>query len=367
MTHYLPLGALRQWAAAILHRCGLAADDAQTSAELILRADARGLPTHGITRLPSYVDKLQSGEFNPRPGMRVTEAPGVVTIDADGAMGQVAAQRILEHGLGMLERHASVVCRVRDCGHLGAVGLYALAAAEAGAVCIAAQRTPPLIALPGHAGPVIGNNPLAFAAPVAGDSPLLVDMASSVAARGHILLRARTNDPIPAGWALDAQGDPTTDAHAALGGALIPSGGHKGLALSMLVELLAGALCASADSLQRVASELPVGRLGAVGGQSAFLLLFNPQRIAGCAEPTAQPDLVAEYLRVWTAAYLQRGGPSARLPGRRGADLERAAIATGVAISMPLMTELRKLARQFEVPVPPTQSTPHREEAGLER
>jgi len=117
---------------------------------------------------------------------------------------------------------------VRECGHLGALGIDALIAAEAGAFCVLGQRTPPLLALEGFTKVAIGHDPIAVGCPMPGPEPLVFDVACSVAARGHILLAAREGKPIPAGWAVDESRAPTTDAKRALKGAL-PMGGHKGI------------------------------------------------------------------------------------------------------------------------------------------
>jgi len=187
---------------------------------------------------------------------------------------------------------------------------------------------------------------------VAGGEPLTVDMASSVAARGHILLRARAKEPLPEGWALDAHGEPTTDAEAALEGSLLPTGGHKGLAMSMLVELLAGALSASADSVRAVATEGRVGREGAVGGQSAFMLLMNPHILSGDEDASEAGGLVGTYLRHWLGAYESRGGTQVRIPGRRGNRLEAQARGQGIALAPALFAELSALGEQAGLALP---------------
>lgn len=353
MTRHYPYEALRQWSQAILQAADVPAADALITAECLLRADARGVPTHGISRLASYVQKLATGEVNPQPAIVVQAQAGILTVEADGALGQVAARLGLERGLEMLQRHAVVVCQLRECGHLGALGMLALQAAEAGALAIVAQRTPPLLSMPGLQGPVVGNNPLAFACPVAGQPPLVVDMASSVAARGHILLRARKGEAIPEGWAVDEQGEATTDAQAALAGSLLPSGGHKGLALAILVEMLAGAMTAFESSVQRVGSEPRVTTHGAVGRQNACLLLFNAHALAPQTLPhEAQPTMAARYMCAWTESYLARGGPSARLPGQRGHALEVLAMRSGIAVPDALHQELQDLGSRLGCPLP---------------
>ncbi len=358
MTINFAWRALSEWSDNILQVMGVPEAAAATTARLLLRADARGVPSHGISRLPSYVQKLRSEEVNPNPTIEVYESGHVITIDADGALGQVAGCLALDHALNGLERSPMVICRLQECGHLGAIGLYALAAAEQGAVALVAQRTLPLLSLPGLAGPVIGNNPLAFAAPIAGAPPIVVDMASSVAARGQVLLKARAGEPLPPDWALDQDGNATTDAEAALTGSLLPTGGYKGFAMALFVELLAGGLVASDETVVKARNETRPARDGAVGRQSAFMMLIDPVRLVE-SDPRSSPHVVSQYLAAWQHAYRERGGPNARLPGERGARLEKMAKEHGVSVSQVVVDELSELGRELGVPFPPKSPAGH--------
>ncbi|MEO8203942.1 MAG: Ldh family oxidoreductase, partial [Betaproteobacteria bacterium] len=239
---------LEKWTAAIFVRSGVPPADADMAALMMVRSDLRGWRTHGLSRTASYVQRLETGEFNPQPDMRHTLRGGAMVFEADGAMGHVAAPAAIASGLKQLKHQATVFIAVREIGHLGALGIHALTAAERGVFCMIGQHTPPLLAMQGFKRPAIGHNPLAFGCPVPGSDPLVFDMACSVAARGHILLAARDGQPIPEGWALDADGAPTTDAKRALDGPLLPAGGHKGIGMAMMIELLAGAFSASAES-----------------------------------------------------------------------------------------------------------------------
>jgi LDH2 family malate/lactate/ureidoglycolate dehydrogenase len=337
---------LEFWCAGILERAGVPANDAAQAARIMLRTDSRGIRTHGITRLLSYVDKLQAGEVTAQPGISVHEgSAGVVTIDADGALGQVAMMHALQAGLRQLEQQPMVMVLLKECGHLGALGIYALMAAEQGAVCLLAQRTPPLMALEGFDGPAIGNNPIAFSSPIADQDPMVFDMACSVAARGHILLKSRQKADIPTGWALDKAGQPTVNAQAALEGALLPSAGYKGLGIAMLVECLAAGLTATPASIAGLSSKTAVATSGAVGRQSAFMLLVKPGAVAG--------HYFGEYMAEWAREYGERGGDQARLPGSRGADLERSIEQTGViSLDEMLYSELQQLGEKMDLALP---------------
>jgi LDH2 family malate/lactate/ureidoglycolate dehydrogenase len=205
------------------------------------------------------------------------------------------------------------------------------------------QRTPPLLSLPGFRRAAIGHNPLAFACPVPGSTPIVFDIACSVAARGHILLAAREGRPIPEGWALDELGAPTVDAERALQGALLPMGGHKGVGLAMMVECLAGALAATAESLDSRRNRIQDG--GAAGRQGAFFWLVRPAAFS-------HEGLFGRYMAQWIQTYVAAGGENARVPGARGNELERKARAGGIELDPTIERELDALGARLGIPFP---------------
>jgi LDH2 family malate/lactate/ureidoglycolate dehydrogenase len=328
--------ALAEWTAAVLETCDVPHQHAAEAASMLVRSELRGYKTHGMTRLASYVDRLQSNAFNPRPQMSAQSFPGGIVLNADGAMGHVAGPHAVRLGLEALQTSATVLVVLQSCGHLGALGIHTLLAAEGGAFSMMGQHTPPALAMEGFHGAAIGHNPIAFGCPVPGRPPIVFDVACSVAARGHILLAARENQPIPAGWALDAQGRPTTDANDALDGFLVPMGGHKGMGIAMMVECLAGALTAAAPAPN-------VKRGDAM--QGAFLWLVNPDAYGGQRAFT-------DYMRKWTEVYLAAGGDDARLPGNRGDAMERAGREQGIALPAAIMQELQSLGERLGIRFP---------------
>lgn len=342
MTHH-GAQALEHWTARIIASCGVPPEDAAQAAQMLLRTEMRGYGTHGLTRLRSYTERLLAGDFNPQPRMQHRAFPGGIVLDADGAMGHVAGPHAVRLARQALAGSASVLVAIQSCGHLGALGMHALLAAEAGYFCIVGQRTPPLLAMEGFQGAAIGHNPIAFACPAPGGAPVVFDIACSVAARGHILLAARDGRDIPPGWALDAQGQPTTNAAKALDGALLPMGGHKGIGIAMMVECLAGALGATAASLEPKANELPTS--GAMGRQGAFLWMVDTRGFVSEA-------LFDASMHQWITRYQESGGESAHVPGQRGATLETRCREQGIALAPALLEELRALGERRAIPLP---------------
>lgn len=335
--------ALEAWITQIFAACSMPPEQAAEAAAILVRSELRGYKTHGLTRVAAYAARLSAGDFNPLPKMQARSFPGGIVLDADGAMGQLAGPHAVRLGLEALKTSASVLIAVQSCGHLGALGIYALLAAEAGAFCMIGQRTPPILAMEGFDAPAIGHNPIAFGCPLPGQPPLVFDIACSVAARGHILLAAREGRPIPEGWALTAAGVPTTDADAALDGALLPMGGHKGIGIAMMVECLAGALTASAASLD--SDKNSIQKAGAAGRQGGFIWMVKPDAFA-------EGDIFGQYMAQWTQTYLAAGGDQARLPGNRGDTMEREGRRHGIKLPTAIARELQALSEEFRINFP---------------
>lgn len=343
-AHRYAADALQAFCTRLFAAKGLPEADARAVAACLVRSEMRGWRTHALSRTASYVQMIDEGLFNPRPAITHERRPGALIVEADAAMGQVAARDVLALGRAELAASASVLVSVRGVGHLGSLGLHALAAAEAGLFCLVGQHTPPLLALEGFTRGAIGNNPLAFACPVAGHDPLVFDMAASQAARGHILLAAREGRPIPDGWAIGDDGAPTTDAKRALQGALLPAGGAKGVGIAMLVQVLAASLAATAETAARPHPELrATGGTAAVG---AFFWFVDPGAFGGRAA-------FDESMGMWTSYYRESGPDGvARLPGARGADLERVARASGLSLVDATERDLRSLGQRLGVAFP---------------
>ena len=205
-------------------------------------------------------------------------------------------------------------------------------------IAFVAQSTPPIMALPGSRGAAIGNNPLAFASPAPGGPPLVFDIAASGVARGNVHAAARDGREIPAGWAIDAEGNPTTDPKAALAGAMLPMAGHKGVGLAMMVECLAGSLSGARPAA--VTGATPGSAPARVG---AFVFVANPQLVAGA-------EAYGSHMAAWLATYAAASGPEGRYPGQRAARLEVERGRDGIPLTAGVVGELRKVGELTGVP-----------------
>jgi len=331
----IPTDALRAWVAAVLAACGVDDADATLAGRELVRANLRGADSHGVSRLPVYARLLRAGVMTARPNTVIEEQAGLLHLHADRGLGQVAGTRAVNEAIARLQSAATCTIVLHRVGHLGALGVLALQLAEAGMIGLVLQNGPAVMAMPGATAAAIGNNPLAFGAPIAGGPPLVVDFASSLVAFGRIIDSARAGAPLSPGWALDATGAPTLDAAAALhGGMLSPLAGHKGIGLAMIVEVLAGSLSGVRPPAVQGAT-LP----GEFGG---FIYALNPALInAGFVAH------VAEWLHIYHAA-----GPDTRYPGERGAQSEAQREANGVPVSAPVLAELAALAAELGLQPP---------------
>jgi len=341
----ISLPALETWVATIFRRAGVDDASAALAATRLILADITGVRTHGIARLPSYWRQLTRGGLNPRPNIQYTWQGTVLAVDADLGLGQVVAPRVFAHALSALAPERSFVpFIIRNAGHLGALGSHLFDVAEHRKVAFLSQVTQPVMSPEGATRPAIGNNPIAFATPRPDGPPFVVDFAMSNVARGKIHVAERDGLPIPAGWAIDAQGAPTTDPVAALAGSLLPAAGHKGLALAMIVEVLAGALTGARPLLSEG---------GAPGGVGAFGFVLDPMALAG-------EEAFAQSMRAWTTHYHDAAGTHGRIPGERAAELRAAAAQAGVEIEDALYGLLVALGQTAETPFPAIEALPFR-------
>lgn len=239
-----PVEALRDYTFRTFVKAGLPEGDARIETDSLIEANLRGVDTHGITRmLGIYVERLRRGAVNPRPRPFVAaESPSTAIVDGDNGMGAVVANWAVGVCLRKAREAGSAWVGVRNSNHFGTCAYWAMQAARADMVGFATTNGPSNMAPWGGVTPFMSTNPLAFAAPASGGRSVVVDMATSVAAKGKIILAAKKGQKLPEGWAMDKRGRPTTDPQEAIDGLVMPLGGHKGYALSLMIDLLCGIL-----------------------------------------------------------------------------------------------------------------------------
>jgi LDH2 family malate/lactate/ureidoglycolate dehydrogenase len=233
--------ALTGYVAELLGAAGMPQGDAGLAAEQLVAADLRGVESHGVVRVPIYVERLRCGVMAARPAMQVVrETRSTAVFDGGNGMGQVVGQRAMELAVAKAAEHGEpAFVAVRNSNHFGAAGWFVEIATRAGMIGFAYTIGGINHMVPwGGAQAMLGNNPFAVGMPLRDEPPMVLDMACSVAARGKIIVAAKEGRSIPPDWAVDRDGRPTTDARAALEGFVAPVGGPKGYALTLTVGLL---------------------------------------------------------------------------------------------------------------------------------
>jgi LDH2 family malate/lactate/ureidoglycolate dehydrogenase len=238
----------RAFAIRVLAANGLPEGDARTVADCLVRADLRGVDTHGLQYLPHYLKRVRSGLINAKPSLSVQKVTSVAgLLDGQNAFGFVVASRAMAEAIDMAREFGIGLVSARRSTHFGMAACYVLQAVEAGFISLVFTNASPAMPPWGGRQALLGTSPLAAGVPSGSEVPYVLDMSPAVAARGKIRRAAKLGQDIPLGYALDANGRPTTDPKAALdGGVVLPIGGPKGSALSMLMDILGGVLSGAA-------------------------------------------------------------------------------------------------------------------------
>ena len=228
---------------AVLEKVGVPHANAEMVANSLLAANLRGVDTHGITRLPIYVERLQLGLMDGKAtGTVVSEGLSSAVYDGQNGMGQVVGTKAMQLAIAKAKSAGTAFVAVRNSNHYGTAAYYSMMALEHDMIGMTMTDSPPLMAPWGGRKGFLGTNPISIAAPAGKERPFVFDMATSVVARGAVILASKKGEQIPPTWAVDKDGLPTTDAKAALEGAVLPLGGHKGFGLAMAIDILGGIL-----------------------------------------------------------------------------------------------------------------------------
>jgi LDH2 family malate/lactate/ureidoglycolate dehydrogenase len=334
---------LSRLASDVFEHCGVPRADADIGAEVALWAQLHGSDSHGIVHLPLYVRGLLDRTIKAQPSFAVTRPmPACAVLDADHGLGLVASRRAIDLAIDIAKRLGLGAVAVRNSSHFGAAGYYADRAAEQGLIGLAFTNAMPAIAPTGGMEGLLGTNPIGAAFPIPDADPVIADMATAVVARSRIRhALAAGQKTIPEGWALDPSGQPTTDPAVAVKGSLLPIGGPKGYALSLMVEILCSALSDGEPGFQ-VTYENMVKRPSNI---CQFFLVLNPEGFAGKERYGARMTHIA--VVIGKAKPMQGEAPP-RLPGARGHAVKHKAAAEGIAMFGNLRSALNNVAGMLE-------------------
>ena len=337
--------ALTTFTREVFVRVGLRPEDAAIEAEVLVWANLRGVDSHGVLRIPWYVELVDKGEMNPLPKIQVVkETAATLLIDADHAPGPVVTTSAMNRAIRKAREAGIGWVLIRNTTHQGAMGYYSLMAARQGMAGIAIVCSPPNMAPQGARAAGVHNSPISIAVPARRHRPLCLDMATSVAAGGKLRLAVDKGVPIPEGWALDEAGNPTTDPKRAV--ILLPAGGPKGSGLAMMFETLTS-LVVGNPLVEPVLSGAAPGRRHR---QNSVVAALDIAAFTDLEQYRSHVDDLIDRLKALpraagTEEILAPGEPEDRTADQRSRD--------GIPLPPGTWRKLGQVAERFGVPCPP--------------
>lgn len=330
----LPINVLFERVEAIFRKAGLSAAQSGAVARVIVAGERDACKSHGIYRIEGCLRTLKAGKVKADAVARLIlrEGSPIVRVDADHGFANPAFEAGLPELVNRARTTGLGALVINDCTHFSALWHEAEALTEQGLAALVMCPSYASVAPSGGNRPLLGTNPLAFGWPRRGQPPYVFDFATSVAARGEIELHRRAGKPIPEGWAIDPDGQPTTDPEAALAGAMLPFGGHKGSAIGTMIELLAGVMIGDLTSPEAL-DYLGVTTLAPLHGE--LILAFDPAHFAAgrAGDPLERAELLFDAIL----------GQGARLPSQRRFAARARSEAEGIALSEAEITQLDRL------------------------
>lgn len=345
-TTRLPAAKLRRFTAAALAAAGLPKKDAETCAELMLSADLHGADGHGIFRLPQYVRRIQGGAVKVKPKVRIArEAAGMALVDGDNGMGHVVMSFAARTAIAKARKSGAAWVGVKNSNHAGPASLYAAMPLEHDMIGLyLAVGNANHMAPWGGIDLLLSTNPIAIAVPGGREGPVVLDMATTVAAYGKVKTAAQRGETMPEGWMIDHHGRPLTDPKRSNEGMLMPIGGYKGYGLALMFGLLAGTLNGAAVGSETIdfnADDTTPTNTGHA------IVALSIARFGRVAEFKRRVDKLARELR---GSRRMHGVERILLPGEqsRAKFAERSKL--GVPMPEPLRASLDRLARELDIP-----------------
>lgn len=350
---YVPHRRLKEFIAALFGAAGLPIDAAETVSDCLIAANLRGVDSHGVARVPIYLRRLRAGLVNPEPDVKVERrSGGVSVVDGDNGVGPVVGMAAVEEAIRLAGESGVGAVTARNSNHYGIAAYYLRPVLEGARIGLTVTNAPATMAPAGGYQPFFGTNPWAIAAPAGKYRPVVLDMATSVVARGKVSLAEQRGEPIPEGWALDPQGRPTTDPSAALAGAVLPFAGPKGSGLAMFADIFAGVLSGAAfatqlgDLYRNLESPQNLGH---------FFLVLDIESVMPATEFARRMEWLVEAMRSGGTA---EGSDAIRLPGEIEDRYEQERSASGLPLTPDVVEALNREAELAGVAMPELSTEP---------
>ena len=333
---------LHRFARDLLHKGGFAQADAAQMADLLIWANLRGVDSHGVLRIPRYIEMLGLGMVQANHAMKIAHQFGAICVlDADMAPGATAMNRAVEEASAIAGKLGMGWCSVRKTSHAGAIGYFVEKLANRGFIGMATTASKPLMTYYGAKGEALSSNPLAIGVPQpGGGAPIILDMSTAAVALGKIMAAKDANKSIPVGWGVDAEGGDTTDPHQVA--AVLPMAGAKGSGLSLMIEILCSILAGNAT----IAPALTGGE---GGGFNGMILAIDPRAFEDQAAILGDVGSLADAVHQLAPAP---GFDRVRLPGERGFETAQSRKEGGVPVAAGTLKRLLESAASLGVAAP---------------
>jgi len=337
---------LTSFLAALFEKTDMKREDALFCAESLVQTNLWGIDSHGVLRASIYLDRLFSGAVNPTP--EITTARGglaLEVLDGDDGMGFVVGKAAMDRAIELAEQFNIGAVGVVHSNHFGAAALYAQIATQRGMIGIVMTNVGPNIVAPGGSRPITGNNPIAIGIPTFAEFPFMLDISLSNAAGGKLLLASKEGKKIPLDWATDKKGRPTDDPDEAFAGFLLPVGGHKGLGLSYVVDVLSGLITGGVFQHQ-IKSMYKFKQDPSLTGH--FMIVINPLVLMTQEEMRVR---MAEFSQTIKASPMWDDEMEMMLPGELEYFQEQDRLKSGIPISGALFADLAAIGERYGVPL----------------
>ena len=324
---------------------GVPEDEASVVAALLVRSDLRGIGSHGLMRLPIYIKRLEKNYVRTKCQFEVLRQKGATAfVNAHGSMGHLVSQKAMELAIELARDHGIGWVTVMDSGHFGVTALFPMMALEHDFIGYISSNSAPMMAPFGGKKRIIGNNPLSYAFPAQERLPVVVDFSCSVVASGRLILARKKGEQIPLGWAVDKNGQPTTDPYEGYegGGSLAAMGGHKGYGLALAHEMLS-ALLGGGKLTMNIKSLYEEDPSGIQGTCHSFMAL-DPDCFVGRSEFKKAMD---QYIDAVKSSGAADGVDEILMPGELEYRTEERYGREGVPLAPATVKELTELAQRL--------------------
>jgi LDH2 family malate/lactate/ureidoglycolate dehydrogenase len=326
---------------------GVPSPDAEVFARALVDADLHGVGTHGLSRLGIYLQRIEKGLIDPKAELSIDRNGGsILALNAGNGLGQVQAVKALNRLIPLARQNGIAAATIRNSQHFGALSYFCNMAADNGMILLAMTNCEPAMSPTGGVQPFFGTNPIAASFPTGKGFHIKIDMATSIVARGNIIAASRKKRPIPEGWALDPDGNPTTDAQQALMGTVLTMAGHKGYALALMIEIFSSVLSGAAIGADIGSMYKNLDRKQDVGH---FFCLINIEAFLDLPDFKRRIDETIDQIK---SNKRRPGVDEILVPGESSARKARHNAEAGIAVGDETLAELQQWCTRFAIPFP---------------